>query len=177
MVGSVAALEALLTSVAIPVLFLAILVGDERALPSVLLFEFALQLGLPAVALVLQIRLSHRALRLLDLDLAEAFHARLALCLELSGREPRLTGLFHHAEPDHPILLLLFDCLLGQNSKACPALLDALFSQFFRHNAEALGSLHLLALLLFDQLKGLNRRRCLLHAWNRSFPDPKACLS
>lgn len=104
----------------------------------------------------------------------KSLHSRLALSLELIRGHTDLTGVFHHAKAFLTLSLLGFDGLFGDDAEAFLALLDFLLIELLGHDSKSLRPLQLLPLLLFNQLKGLNRRCSPLYAWDFTLTTSEA---
>ena len=106
-------------------------------------------------------------LSLLDFSLTETFHSRLALGFKLFSGDTALTGVLHRGESLLPLLLFGLNRLFSLNTKTFLALLDTLLGQLLGYDAEALCPFELLALLLLEELQGLDRCRSSFDAWDR----------
>ena len=136
---------------------------DDNSLFATLLQEFAHHLTASAVHLVPSLaQLRHGPLRLFNLCCAEPFHSGLSLGFKLISCETYLASLLHHSESLQSFLKLGLHALLRLDAESFLPLLDALLADLLGHNSEALGSLHLLSLLLFDQLESFDGGGCLI---------------
>ena len=120
----------------------------------------------------------HAILSFLNLISSKSLHSCLPLGLKFFACQASLRVIFHHSEALHSLLFLSLNRLLCLNAKALLALFNALFIHFFSYDAEALCSLLLLPLLLFNELESIRSRGRIGHTWNhRGFAEAETSLA